>query len=223
MKIAIVGYGKMGRLIDELAPAAGVEVAARFDVDQPLVAGDYRVAVDFTMPGAVVDNVRHAAGLGIHYVVGTTGWNRDLETVREIVESSGVGLVYGANFSIGVNLFLGVVREAARLFATRPEYDAFLWEMHHRHKKDAPSGTALVLQKAVEAAYGRKVEASSTRAGEVPGTHTVGFDSEADSITLTHTARSRKGFALGALEAAKWIEGRTGLHSFEEVLWEAPR
>ena len=212
----------MGRLIEELAPGSGLEVTGHFDIGQPLVAGDYRVAIDFTMPDAVVENVRRAASLGIHVVVGTTGWAQHRETVRGIVESGGIGLVYGANFSIGVNLFFRAVREAAAMFASRPEYDPFLWEMHHRHKKDAPSGTALVLQTILRDVYGRNVEASSTRGGEVPGTHTVGFDSEADSITLTHTARSRKGFALGALEAAKWIEGRTGLHSFEEVLWEAP-
>ena len=222
MRIALVGYGKMGRLIEELAPGCGIEVTGRFDIGQPLVAGDYSVAIDFTMPDAVVDNVRRAANLGIHLVVGTTGWAEDLETVRGIVDFAGIGLVYGANFSIGVNLFFRAVRDAAKLLATRPEYDPFLWEMHHRHKKDAPSGTALVLQSILRDAYGRNVEASSTRGGEVPGIHTVGFDSEADSITLTHTARSRKGFALGALVAAKWIEGRTGLHAFEQVLWEAP-
>jgi 4-hydroxy-tetrahydrodipicolinate reductase len=212
----------MGRLIEELAPGVGLEVAGRFDIGQPLVAGDYRVAIDFTMPDAVVENVRRAASLGIHVVVGTTGWSKHLEEVKGIVEAGEIGVVYGANFSIGVNLFFRAVREAAALFAKRPEYDPFLWEMHHRHKKDAPSGTALGLQSILREASGRNVEASSTRGGEVPGIHTVGFDSEADSITLTHTARSRKGFALGALEASKWIEGRKGLHSFEEVLWEAP-
>ncbi len=223
MRIALVGYGKMGRLIEELAPASGVEVDACFDLGQPLVAGDYRVAIDFTTPDAVVGNVRRAAALGIHLVVGTTGWTAERETVRKIVDESGIGMVYGANFSIGVNLFFRVAQQAAQLIAPHPEYDPYIVETHHRHKKDAPSGTALVLEKQVAPAYGRAIPTSSVRAGEIPGTHELGFDSEADSITITHTARSRKGFALGALLAAKWIEGRRGLHEFQEVLWEAPR
>jgi 4-hydroxy-tetrahydrodipicolinate reductase len=233
MRIAIVGYGKMGRLLDDLAPGAGIEVGGRFDAGQPLVAGDYRVAVDFTTPNAVVENVRRAAGLGVNLVVGTTGWYEQLEAVRAAVESSGIGMVYGANFSIGVNLFFQIARQAAGMLASRGEYDPYIIEMHHRHKKDAPSGTALKLAKLVGDAYGRNtpvssvpvssVPVSSVRAGEIPGTHQLSFDSEADTITLTHTARSRKGFALGALEAAKWIEGRSGLYAFEEIPWEAPR
>jgi 4-hydroxy-tetrahydrodipicolinate reductase len=218
MKIAIVGYGKMGRLIEELAPASGVEIGGRFDIGQPLMPGDFRVAVDFTMPEAIVDNVRRAAELGVNVVIGTTGWYDHLPTVRDIVESSGIGVVYGANFSIGVNLFFRIVKQAAELAAAHPEYDPYIWEMHHRHKKDAPSGTAVVLQRLLREAYGRDIAAASVRAGEIPGTHEVGFDSEADTITLTHTARGRKGFALGALLAAKWIESRKGLHEFQEVL-----
>jgi 4-hydroxy-tetrahydrodipicolinate reductase len=218
MRIAIVGYGKMGRLIEELAPGAGIEIAGRFDIGQPLEPGDFRVAVDFTMPDAIVGNVRRAADLGVNLVIGTTGWYEHLPTVREIVESSGIGVVYGANFSIGVNLFFRIVKQTAELIAAHPEYDPYVWEMHHRHKKDAPSGTAAMLQKLLRDPYGREIAAASVRAGEVPGTHEVGFDSEADTITLTHTARGRKGFALGALLAAKWIEGRKGLHEFQEVL-----
>lgn len=218
MKIAIVGYGKMGRLIEELAPANGVEVTGRFDLGQPLVAGDYGVAVDFTTPEAVVDNVRRAAALGVSLVIGTTGWYQHLDAVRGIVDAGKIGAVYGANFSIGVNLFFRAVQQTAAAMAAHPEYDPYIHEMHHRHKKDAPSGTAIQLRGLLRQAYGREVAASSTRAGEIPGTHEVGFDSEADTITLTHTARSRKGFALGALLAAKWIEGRTGLHEFQEVL-----
>ncbi len=218
MRLAIVGYGKMGRLVEELAPSEGVEIAARFDLGQPLQRGDFRVAVDFTTPYAVVDNVRRAAELGVNVVVGTTGWYSHLDAVREIVEKHKVGVVYGANFSVGVNLFFRIVKQAAELIATHPEYDPYLLEMHHRHKKDAPSGTAVYLQSILRQAYGRDVAASSVRAGEIPGTHEAGFDSEADTITLTHTARGRKGFALGALLAAKWIEGRTGLHEFQQIL-----
>lgn len=224
VKIALLGYGKMGRLVEELAPGADCQVTAHFDTRHPLEKGDFTVAVDFSVPGAVAGNVRQAAGLGINLVVGTTGWYERLDEVRDIVKQGGIGVVYGANFSIGVNLFFRMVREAAELMKQRPEYDPWIWEMHHRAKKDAPSGTALKLQAVLEQAYGRGgFSVSSNRAGAAPGTHTVGFDSEADTLTFTHQARSRKGFALGALQAARWIHGRKGFYEFSEVLWEARR
>ncbi len=223
MKIALIGHGKMGRLVDELAPGAGLEVTERFDSRHPITAGDYRVAIDFTVPSAVLGNVRRAAQLGVNLVIGTTGWDADLDAVRSAIGVAKIGAVHGANFSIGVNLFYQTAKQVAEMLVKYPEYDPYVLEMHHRHKRDAPSGTAKRLQKILGEEYSREIPASSVRAGEVPGTHTVGFESEADSITLTHTARSRKGFALGAIMAAKWIEGRTGLYSFEEILWEAPR
>jgi 4-hydroxy-tetrahydrodipicolinate reductase len=215
MKLALIGRGKMGSLVAELAPGAGWEIV-------PLEAAE--VAVDFTVPHAVIDNVRRAAGLGVNLVVGTTGWHDRLDEARRIVAERGAGLVYSANFSIGVNLFFRIIRQAAEWIGRRPEYDPWIWEMHHAAKKDAPSGTALKLAALLQEAYGdRPFSIASNRAGQVPGTHTVGWDAEGDSLTFTHTARSRKGFALGALWAAQWIRGRQGFYEFSEVLWEAQR
>jgi 4-hydroxy-tetrahydrodipicolinate reductase len=215
MRLALIGRGKMGRLVEDLAPAAGWEIV-------PLEKAE--VAVDFTVPQAVVENVRKAAGLGVNLVVGTTGWSEHLAEVRGIVEQQGTGLIYGANFSIGVSLFFRIIQQAAGWIRQHPEYDPWIWEMHHAAKKDAPSGTALKLAALMREAYGgREIPVSSSRAGQVPGTHTVGFDAEADSLTFTHTARSRKGFAQGALWAAKWIRGRKGFYEFSEVLWEEQR
>jgi len=205
----------MGRLVEELAPGQGHEIVSLEKAE---------VAVDFTVPHAVVDNVRKAAGLGVNLVVGTTGWSGRLEEVRAIVNQTGIGLIYGANFSIGMNLFFRIIRQAAEGIARHPEFDPWIWEMHHTAKKDAPSGTALKLGALLKEAYGdRAISIASNRAGQVPGTHTVGWDAEGDSLTFTHTARSRKGFALGALWAAQWIHGRKGFYEFSEALWEAPR
>ena len=223
MKIALVGYGKMGRLIEELAPAAGCEVTARFDSRHPWGAedaGDFQVALDFSVPGAVLENVRRAGSLGVNLVVGATGWYERLSEVRAIVAERNIGLVYGANFSVGVNLFFRIIRGAAEWLKKQPEYDPWIWEMHHRAKADSPSGTAAKLRALLEEAYGRGgFSVSSVRAGGAPGTHTVGFDSEADSLTFTHEARSRKAFARGALEAARWIHGKKGCHEFSEIIF----
>jgi len=215
MKLALIGRGKMGRLVEELAPAAGWEIV-------PLEKAE--VAVEFTVPNAVLDNVRKAAALGVNLVVGTTGWSGRMEDVKAIVNQKSIGLVYAANFSIGVNLFFRVIRQATAEIARHPEFDPWIWEMHHTAKKDAPSGTALKLGALLKEAYGDKaISIASNRAGQVPGTHTVGWDADGDSLTFTHTARSRKGFALGALWAAQWIRRRKGFHEFSEVLWEAQR
>jgi len=177
------------------------------------------VCVDFTMPGAVVDNLRRVAALGCNLVVGTTGWHDKLEEVRQVVESSGVGLVYGANFSIGVQLLYRTARAAAEIFSRFPQYEPYITETHHRFKKDAPSGTALELKRQVQPALpDRKIGIASVREGYVPGTHELGFDSEADTVLLRHTARSRHGFAEGALHAARWVAGKKGLFTFGETL-----
>jgi 4-hydroxy-tetrahydrodipicolinate reductase len=151
-------------------------------------------------------------------VVGTTGWYDRLDEARALVEQSGIGFVYGSNFSIGVNLMFKIADYAAELFSHFPSHDPFIEEAHHKFKKDAPSGTALALKKAVEAKYGRAVPTSSTRAGYIPGRHVVGFDSEADELEIIHSARSRAGFAAGALLAAKWITGRKGFFEFSEII-----
>ena len=227
MKIALLGYGKMGKLLDELAPQCGLEVAQRLDIHNNqdgsgITAENFRgveVALDFSTPDSAVRNIERVAALGVNVVVGTTGWLDQVPRVREIVERHGTGLVYGSNFSIGVNIFYRVVAAAAQMLKDRPEYDVWVHEMHHRMKLDAPSGTALKLRDVLAKQYGeRAINVSSTRAGTVPGTHTVGFDSEADTIELVHTARGRKGFALGALHAAQWVRGKKGFFEFSEIL-----
>ena len=228
MKLAIVGYGKMGRLIEQLAPESGFEVALRLDIDNNLdgagiTAENFRgidAAVEFSMPSVVVENIEKMAALKVNMVVGTTGWFEQLPRVRAAVERSGSGLVYSPNFSVGMQVFSRVVETAARWLKDQPEYDAWAWEIHHRMKKDAPSGTLLLLKQVMQSAgYSRTIDTASNRAGAVPGTHEIGFDSEADTITVTHTARNRQGFARGALQAARWVAGKSGVHEFGEVLF----
>jgi len=215
--LAIVGYGKMGRLIDQLAPEFGFNVMARVDIE-PLQGAD--VAVEFSVPSSVVSNVAKVAALHIPIVVGTTGWLENLDEVKSIIGKNGSALVWSPNFSVGVNVFTRLVAEAARLFQNEKEYGAWAWEIHHSTKKDAPSGTLLKLVEQMKAAgFDRAIDASSNRAGAHPGTHEIGFDSAADTITLRHTARSREGFARGALKAAQWIIGRKGCYEFNEVLF----
>jgi 4-hydroxy-tetrahydrodipicolinate reductase len=227
--LAIVGYGKMGRLIEQLAPEYGFEVRAKFnDTHNPhgkaLSHETLRgvdVAVEFTTSEAAPENIRKLAVLGINAVVGTTGWSSHLPAVRESVLHSKAGVVWAPNFSVGVNLFLQVVAHAASLFAKHPEYEAWGWEIHHSAKKDAPSGTLKKLaEEMFVAGYTRPVDLSSSRAGATPGTHEIGFDSGSDTITLRHTARSREGFARGALQAARWVIGKKGFFEFKEILSE---
>ena len=223
--LAIVGYGKMGRLIEQLAPEYGFTVALQRDLE-PLVAEDFRgidVAVDFTMPEAVRPNVETIAAFGVNLVIGTTGWLEHIDAVKRAVDKHGVGLVWSPNFSVGVNVFFRLVSEAARLLAAQPEYGAWAWEIHHSAKKDAPSGTLLKLVDDMKkSGYARPIDLGSNRAGTIPGTLEIGFDSSADTITLRHTARSREGFARGALKAAQWIVGKKGFHEFGEVMFTAP-
>jgi len=227
-QIALVGYGKMGRMLEEIAPQHGCTVALRLTgKDNPDGSGitadafaGIDVAVDFSAPKAVAGNVERLAGLGVNGVVGTTGWRDDLPRVRELVEASGIGLLYGANFSVGVQVFYRLAEAAARLLADEPAYDAWLYEIHHKMKKDAPSGTLLEIRRILETAgYSRAIDQGHNRAGAVPGSHQIGFDSEADTIILEHRARSRAGLAHGALRAARWIAGRRGFYEFSQV-WE---
>jgi 4-hydroxy-tetrahydrodipicolinate reductase len=227
--LAIVGCGKMGKLIERLAPEYGFEVRAKFSGgDNPGGHGlshetlrGVEVAVEFTTPTAAPVNMKRLALLGCNCVVGTTGWLDQLGAVRETVVQAKTGLVWSANFSVGVNLFLQSIAQAAALFAKHTEYGAWGWEIHHSAKKDAPSGTLKKLAEEMSAAgYTRPVSLSSSRAGAIPGTHEIGFDSESDTITLRHTARSREGFARGALQAARWIAGKKGFYEFKEILSE---
>jgi 4-hydroxy-tetrahydrodipicolinate reductase len=178
------------------------------------------VAVDFSIPAAVVENVERISKLGVNMVVGTTGWTKDLDRVKAAVAQNGTGLVWSPNYSIGVNVFLRIAAEAARLLASEPAYGAWAWEIHHHTKKDAPSGTLLKLVEEMKnAGYGLPINVGSNRAGAHPGTHEIGFDCSADTITLRHTARSREGFARGALKAAQWVVGRKGFYEFADVLF----
>jgi 4-hydroxy-tetrahydrodipicolinate reductase len=222
-RLAIVGYGKMGRLVEQLAPEYGFDVALKLDEFnnanyEGVTAENFRgidVAIDFSVPAAVVRNVESIAALGVNLAIGTTGWQDQADAVRAAVERHNVGLVWSPNFSIGVNAFVRLVAEAAKLLGNEKEYGAWAWEIHHDTKKDAPSGTLLKLVEAMKSAgYPRPIDVSSNRAGRHPGTHEIGFDSSADTITLRHTARSREGFARGALKAAQWVIGRKGFHEF---------
>jgi len=210
----------MGKLIEQLAPEYGFTVHARVDVGyNPELLSGADVAIEFSTPQAALGNIEALAALGIPAVVGTTGWLEEMDRVRTVVDKGGAGLVWAANFSIGVNVFLRAVHETARLLASEPAYGAWAWEIHHSTKKDAPSGTLLTLVNEMKAAgYQRNIDVSSNRAGTHPGTHEIGFDSAADTITLRHTARSREGFARGALKAAQWIPGKKGVFEFKEIL-----
>jgi 4-hydroxy-tetrahydrodipicolinate reductase len=228
MRIAIVGYGKMGRLIEVLAPEYECEVALRLDIHNNQnysgMTGEnfagIDVAIEFSTPETTVGNMERLAALGVNTVVGTTGWNQHLPRVREVVEGHRTGLVWSPNYSVGVNVFMRLVSEAARLFVNEKDYGAWGWEIHHITKKDAPSGTMVKLvDEMKKAGYERAINVSSNRAGAHPGTHEIGFDSGADTLTLRHTARNREGFARGALKAAQWIRGRTGVYEFSEILF----
>jgi 4-hydroxy-tetrahydrodipicolinate reductase len=227
MKLAIVGYGKMGRLIEQLAPQYDCEVALRLDVDnnanfEGLTKENFRgidAAIEFSTPVTAPENGVRLAALGINTVIGTTGWSGEIGRVRKAVEQAGTGLVWSPNFSVGVSIFNQIVAEGAKLMAGQKEYGAWAWEIHHATKKDAPSGTLLALVETMKKnGYTKPIDTSSSRAGAHPGTHEIGFDTAADTITIRHTARSREGFARGALRAARWITGKKGFFDFREIV-----
>ena len=228
MNLAIVGYGKMGKLIEQLAPAYNFAVKLKLDEFnnanyEGVTAENFHgvdVAVDFSIPSAVVENVERIAPLGVNLVIGTTGWQDGMDRVKGAVARHGIGAVWSPNYAIGVNVFLRLAAEAARLLAKEGEYGAWAWEIHHATKKDAPSGTLLKAVEAMkDAGYARGIDVSANRAGTHPGTHEIGFDSGADTITLRHTARSREGFARGALKAAQWVAGKRGFYEFRDIVF----
>jgi len=218
----------MGQLVAQLAPEFDCEVAGIVDpvssastgtIDDPRWDNNVDVAIDFSSPNGVVHNVPVLARRRISMVLGTTGWQAHEAELRKAVADAGSGIVAAANFSTGVVLFESIVRHAAKLMAPQDGFGAWLHEAHHAAKKDAPSGTAIKLKRAMEeAGYHRPIDVAASRAGFIPGTHTIGFDGPSESITLTHTARDRGGFARGALTAARWINGRKGWFSMEDVL-----
>ena len=227
VRIVLVGYGRMGKAIDALSTDHGCDVVERLDVHNnldgegidALTAADADVAIEFSLADSVASNVKKLAARGLNVVVGTTGWDTQEAEVRRVAEEAGIGVVHAANFSLGVNLFQAVVERSAALFARHEDFGSWIHEGHHAAKQDAPSGTALALRTAMqEAGYARNIDVASTRAGRMPGTHTVGYDGPFDTITLTHTARDRATFARGALEAARWVCGRRGWFSMRDVL-----
>jgi 4-hydroxy-tetrahydrodipicolinate reductase len=228
MRLALIGYGAMGKLVENLAGAAGDEIGLKVDSgDASLDAAQLAVslrghdaAIDFSVGPAVLRNIGACAQAGVPLVEGTTGWQEKVADARRLVEDHKGALVYGANFSIGVHVFYRIVSQAARLMASLDQYQAFMQEEHHARKRDAPSGTALKLKELMSEHVKTEIPITSVRAGHIPGTHRVGFDSAADQIMLTHVARSREGFAAGALLAARWITGRQGVYEFSEVLTE---
>lgn len=225
MRILLVGYGRMGKLVEALAPEYGAQIAGVItarDAERSLREGSYGpvdVAVDFTIADAVAHNLPLLASRGINVVIGTTGWSAHETAMREVASRAGIGVLAAPNFSLGVNLFQLLVEEAARRFARHESYGAWINELHHAAKKDAPSGTALQLRSGMErAGYTRAIDMSSTRAGSIPGTHTVGFDGPADTLTMTHTVRDRAVFARGALEAARWLKDKQGWFTMRDLL-----
>jgi 4-hydroxy-tetrahydrodipicolinate reductase len=244
MKIALIGYGRMGRAVEQAASVRGHEVVARLDVDenpngQGLSAARLNgaeVAIEFTVAEAAPTNIEGLAACGADVVSGTTGWYDRLADVRRAVDEAGTGLVYAPNFSLGVQMFFRLARLAARLADRLEDYDVYIQEAHHRYKLDHPSGTARELATIVLEELSRKeswelgpgdghldpavLQVVALRAGEIPGTHTLGLESAEDRIELRHEAKGRVSFAAGAIAAAEWVRGREGVFTLEEMLAE---
>lgn len=239
MKIALIGYGRMGRMVETAALKRGYEISVKTGRDgiDPELIKSADVCIDFTHPSCVVNNIHTLARYGKNMVVGTTGWDNQLDGVREVVDHYQVGLLYAPNFSIGVHLFLKIVADAARLLNIFPGYDVAMLEMHHNKKEDSPSGTAKAIAGAIMKEMHRKnhlaidavqgaisssaLQVASVRCGSIPGTHSVIFSSAEDNITLTHEALNRSGFAEGAIVAADWLRGKKGFYTLEDMLGES--
>jgi 4-hydroxy-tetrahydrodipicolinate reductase len=220
--LLIVGRGRMGTIVQALAPEHGFHVAGTVDLEEAAHPESWpaaEVAIDFSIAEAVPRNFSRLAARRLNVVVGTTGWQRHEPDLRKEAERSGIGVVAAPNFAIGVNLFIALTERAAELWKDQPAFGAWLHELHHAAKRDAPSGTALALEQVMRrSGYEHPIDVTSTRAGSIPGTHTVGFDAVAETVTLTHTARDRTVFARGALQAAAWLRGRRGWFTMRDVL-----
>ena len=221
----LVGHGRMGRLVESLAASHGCEIAGIITSrsgERGIAEGTHGgvdVAIDFSTGSAVRSNLEQLAARRISVVIGTTGWQADEAECRRVAAEAGIGVLAAANFSIGMTIFRALAGEAARRFAARTDTGAWIHELHHAAKKDAPSGTALMLQTVMQAAgYDRGINMSSTRAGAIPGTHEIGFDAASETVTLTHTVRDRSVFAHGALEAAQWLRGRRGWFGMDDFV-----
>jgi 4-hydroxy-tetrahydrodipicolinate reductase len=219
LRVLLVGYGRMGRMVAALSSEYDAEIIGAVTSSTARDRSSWPeadVAIDFSSGDAVVENARFLAARGTSLVIGTTGWQQHEATLRRELADSRVGVITAPNFAIGVNVFIALAGRSAELLSTRG-FSAWIHEAHHAAKKDAPSGTALAIKDVVEAA-GSPVDVSSTRAGHIPGTHTLGFDSPAETMTFTHTARDRTAFARGALEGARWIKGRRGWFTMRDML-----
>lgn len=231
-KLALIGYGKMGKEIELVAKDRGFIITDIFEIDNPINTShkyDFDVAIEFTTPSSVVQNIEKVAELGKNIVVGTTGWYDKLQDVKKIVEESQIGLIYSPNFSVGIHIILKIIEEAAKIINQINNYDILIEETHHRHKKDAPSGTSLKIADKIIKNFKAKerivtnpkevdkesIQIASLRIGEVFGVHRVIFDSEFDTLEIVHSAKTRKCFAIGALLAAEWIHNRKGFYEFE--------
>ena len=231
MKIAIIGYGKMGKEIEKAAIAKGIAVASIIDPNDK--NANFReineksmknvdVCIDFTRPDCVIDNLQKISKFKKNIVIGTTGWNDRLGEAKKIAKQNNIGVIYASNFSVGVNVFFRIIQNAARMINNSKDYDVFGYEVHHIKKLDSPSGTAKNIEKILVDNIKRikELKFASVRAGTVPGTHVVGFDSSADTIELKHTARNREGFAIGALMAAEWIQNKKGFFDINDMMNE---
>ena len=230
MKLAVIGDGQMGAAVADLARAAGWEVVATIGMagnengkgitKQSLNGAD--VAVEFTEPSAAVANITACLNAGCPVVVGTTGWHDALPGMEKLARERGTALLWSSNFSTGVNIFLEIARKTGELLKDSPAFEARIKETHHTRKKDAPSGTAIAIEKAARETLGRAIPIESVRIGDVVGTHELTFDSEFEQIALTHTARDRRVFAEGALRAAEWLVGKKGVFTMQDVLGLRP-
>ena len=243
MKISLIGYGKMGKEIERIAKLKGIEIVSIIDPSDISVKNkkitkaslnNVDVAIDFTTPDVAIGNLKLVSSLGKNMVMGTSAWYDKVEEAKAIVKKNNIGFIYGPNFSIGVNIYMKIVEESTKLFDKAKDYDVFVYEEHHNQKVDAPSGTAKNISDIVlknmkrkkNAVYDRvnrkilpsELQVASVRAGNIPGTHVLGFDSEADTIEVKHTARNRSGFALGALQAAAWIKNKKGFYTFDDLM-----
>ncbi len=243
MNIAIIGYGKMGHEIENAARARGINVVSIIDPNDKNAAHreigaesmkNVDVCIDFSSPNAVMNNIRQIAKYKKNIVIGTTGWHDKIDEAKKIVKNSNIGMIYSSNFSIGVNVFFRIIEDAAKIFNKLEAYDVYGYEMHHNNKIDSPSGTAktigeiliknikrknkLLFEKIDRKINPNELHFASVRAGSIPGTHVVGFDSSADTIELKHTARNREGFAMGAIMAAQWIKNKKGFFDIKNMM-----
>lgn len=222
MKIALIGYGKMGHMIESIALQRGHEIVCIIDQNnldefESKAFASADVAIEFTTPQTAEQNILRAWKAGVPVVCGTTGWN--VESLKQQpLQHTIPSLMWSSNYSIGVNILFAINKQLAKLMDSYPEYTPHMTEVHHIHKLDAPSGTAKTLQEAIGEKRLAVADIESIREGEIPGIHTVTWDSELDTVSISHSAKSRKGFALGAVIAAEWMKGKTGYHTFEEVI-----